>query len=64
MKALALKLLDLLRYPSTYHGLNGLLVAVGVTLRPDLLESGIAAAAALSGLIALLFSDADVKAKK
>lgn len=61
MKALALKALDLLRYPSTYKGILALLGVAGVTLAPDKAEAISTAGIALYGAISLFFSDADVK---
>lgn len=58
------KLLDHLRYPSTYQGLIALATAAGLHVAPDLAAAITSAGVALFGLVALLFSDSDVKLKK
>lgn len=63
MKAILLKALDLLRYPSTYKGIIALLGVAGVTLAPAQAEAITTAGIALYGAISLFFSDADVKSK-
>lgn len=63
LKKLALKLLDLLRYPSTYQGIVGFLTAVGVTVKPELAEQIAAAGVAVVALIHTFVTDADVKDK-
>lgn len=64
MKALLLKALDALRYPSTWKGIVTLLASAGVALKPELAEGIVTAAVAVVGVLWTLFSDADVKTKK
>lgn len=64
MKSLLTKAVDHLRYPSTYQGLIALALAAGVHVAPDLAAALTSAGVGVFGLIALLFSDADVKKKK
>lgn len=64
MKALLLKALDALRYPSTWKGIITLLASAGVALKPELAEAIGTAGVALVGVIWLVFSDADVAKKK
>lgn len=61
MKTILLKLLDYLKYPSTYKGLVALLGVAGVALKPELTEAITTAGVALYGVISLLLSDSDVK---
>ena len=61
LKALALKALKNLKYPSTLQGITILAGVVGVQLAPELLEAIATAVVALVGVINLLMSDADVK---
>ena len=61
MKALLLKLLDYLRYPSTWKGIITILGALGVTFAPEFAEQITLAAVSLVGVIFTLFSDSDVK---
>jgi len=61
MKALALKLLNHLKYPSTWTGLVALAAAAGLTLAPELQAHIITGGVALAGAIAFFFSDADVE---
>lgn len=61
LKALLLKALQNLKYPSTLQGLTVLAGLVGVHLAPELLEAIATAVVALVGVINLLMSDADVK---
>lgn len=61
MKALALKLLNHFRFPSTWQGVIGLAAAAGLALAPELQEYIVTGGVALAGAIAFLFSDADVK---
>lgn len=63
MKNLALKLLNHLKYPSTWQGIIGLVAATGLALAPELQEHIITAGVALAGVVAFLFSDADVEDK-
>lgn len=58
------KILDNLRYPSTWKGLIALLSVIGVSLSPDQLEAITAAGVALYGAISLFFSDSDVPKAK
>ena len=60
MKALALKLLNHLKYPSSWQGIVGVLAAVGLTIAPELQAHIITGGVALAGAIAFFFSDADV----
>jgi len=55
------KLLDFLKYPSTWQGLIALLGALGVSLMPEQSEAIITAGIAIVGAISVLFSDSDVK---
>jgi len=55
------KLLDFLKYPSTWQGLIALLGVLGVTLLPEQSEAIITAGIAIVGAISVLFSDSDVK---
>lgn len=64
MKDLIAKALNHLKYPSTIQGILGLAAAAGLVIKPELQEQIIAAGVAVAGLIAFLFSDADVKKKK
>jgi len=61
MKALALKLLNHLKYPSTWQGIIGLVSATGLALAPELQEYIITVGVGLAGAVAFLFSDSDVK---
>ena len=61
MKALLLKLLDYLRYPSTWKGLITLLGVLGVNFAPAFADQITTAAISLIGVIFALFSDSDVK---
>lgn len=63
MKALLLKALDFLRYPSTWKGIITLLTTAGVVLKPELADQIAVAGVALVGVIFTLFSDVDVKPK-
>lgn len=64
MKNLALKLLNHLKFPSTWQGIIGLAAAAGLALAPELQEYIITAGVALAGVIAFFFSDADVADKE
>lgn len=55
------KLLDLLKYPSTYQGLVILLGVAGVALNPEQKEAITAGGLALVGLLNVFTSDSDVK---
>jgi hypothetical protein len=61
MKALALKLLNHLKYPSSWQGLLAIAAAAGLHLAPDLASQIATLGVALAGFIAFFFSDADVK---
>lgn len=61
LKALLLKALQNLKYPSTLQGLTVLAGLVGAQLAPALLEAIATAVVAIVGVINLLMSDADVK---
>ena len=63
MKKILFKLLDYLRYPSTYKGIVALLGVVGVSILPAQAEAITTAGVALYGAISVFFSDADVVAK-
>lgn len=58
------KILDFLRYPSTWQGLIALLAVLGVSLSPEQTEAIIASAVGVVGTIMLFFSDTDVKPKE
>lgn len=60
MKSLLKKLLNHLKYPSTWQGVIGLVAAAGLVLKPELQEAIIATGVALAGLVAFFFSDTDV----
>lgn len=47
---------DRIKEPSTWHGLSILLVSVGVTVRPDLLQAIITLGAGISSII-LIFTN-------
>lgn len=64
MKSLALKLLNHLKYPSTWTGIIALASAAGLALAPELQAHIITGGVALAGAIAFLFSDADVKGEE
>lgn len=64
MKALILKIIDSLRYPSTWVGLLTLAASAGIALKPEMKEAISTAGVAIAGLIMTLFSDADVKPKE
>jgi hypothetical protein len=66
MKALALKLLNHLRYPTTWFGLIGLVSTLGLTLTDVQVEAVAGAAAAVaSAVIAIIgVSDSDVEDKE
>ena len=55
------KVLDYFRYPSTYQGIVALITAAGVTISTEQAEAIATAGVALYGVIALFFSDSDVK---
>lgn len=55
------KLLDYLRYPSTWQGLVGLVSVAGVVLTPDQAGAIVTAGVAVVSAISLFFSDSDVK---
>lgn len=55
------KIIDFLKYPSTWQGIVALIGALGVTLMPEQKEAIITAGVAVVGAISLFFSDTDVK---
>lgn len=55
------KLIELLKYPSTYQGLAILLSLAGVVLKPDQAAAISAVGAAVYGLLKVFTSDTDVK---
>ena len=57
------KIIDLLRYPSTYQGLVILLGLVGVALNPEQTAAITAGGAALVGLLKVFLSDSNVEKK-
>lgn len=57
------KVLDYLRYPSTWQGVTVLLGVVGVVLTPEQTAAIVTAGASVFGAILVLFSDSDVKPK-
>jgi hypothetical protein len=63
LKTLTAKLVDLLRYPSTYQGLAALLGVFGVALSPEHAQEIGLAVATIIGTILTLFSDSDVQPK-
>ena len=54
------KLLEYLKYPSTYKGVLALLAVVGVSVKPELAEAITTAGVAAYGVLSILFSDKDV----
>ncbi len=58
------KILDYLRYPSTWQGLVTILALAGVTLSPEQTQAIVTAAVGVVGAISLFFSDTDVKPKE
>jgi len=61
------KILDYLRYPSTWQGIAKVVGVVlawfNYTVSPELAAAFAAAGLALSGFISMFFSDVDVKPK-
>lgn len=55
------KLLEFLKYPSTWKGLVALLAVAGVAISPEDAEKIAAGAVTLVGVIWTFFSDTDVK---
>lgn len=55
------KLIELLKYPSTWKGLITLVTILGVKVAPEQAEAIATAGIATVGAIATFFSDADVK---
>lgn len=55
------KILDFMKYPSTWSGLVGLLSVVGVTIAPEQTAAIVTAGVAVASAIAVFFSDTDVK---
>lgn len=64
LKTLIAKLVDLLRYPSTYQGLTILFGVFGITIATEHAQEIGFAAATIIGGIWTLFSDSDVKPSK
>lgn len=60
MKKIIKKLVDFLRYPSTWKGIITALGLVGVTLVPEQAEAITTAGVALVAAIWTFFSDSDV----
>jgi hypothetical protein len=58
------KILDYLRYPSTWQGAITLLALVGVTFSPEQGQAIVTAAVGVVGAIMVFFSDTDVKPKE
>lgn len=58
------KILDYLRYPSTWQGVITILALVGVTFSPEQSEAIVSAALGVVGVIMVFFSDTDVKPKE
>lgn len=65
MKALALKVLNHFRYPSTWLGLVSLATAAGISLTEAQTEAVVAAGMAAAGVIGAFvgFSDSDIEDK-
>lgn len=61
MKALALKLLDYAKYPSTWKGIITAATMVGIKIAPDQADTVATAGVSLVAAIWTFFSDADVK---
>ena len=61
MKKIIAKLLEYLKFPSTYKGLVAILGLVGVTIAPAQQEAITALGIAIYGVISIFFSDNDVK---
>ena len=57
------KVLDYLRYPSTWNGIIGFLTVVGVTLSPEQTQAIVTAGVSVVSVIAIFFSDSDVEKK-
>jgi len=57
------KIIDFLRYPSTWKGIITALTLVGVNVAPAQAEAIVTAGVGLVAAIATFFSDADVKTK-
>lgn len=55
------KILDYLKYPSTWQGLITLLALAGVNIAPEQSSAIVAAAVGVVGAISMFFSDTDVK---
>lgn len=66
MKELLKKLVNYLRYPSTWQGLIAVVVALGVTLSPEQVEAIVTAAVAAVGVVAVFLglSDTNVEDKE
>lgn len=55
------KILDYLKYPSTWQGVITLLALAGVNIAPEQSSAIVAAAVGVVGAISMFFSDTDVK---
>lgn len=55
------KIIDYLRYPSTWNALIGFATVIGINLNPEQIEAIATAGIALASAVSLFFSDADVK---
>jgi len=58
------KIIEFLKYPSTWKGLVTILTLVGVNIAPDQAEAITTAGVALVAAIWTFFSDTDIKAVK
>jgi hypothetical protein len=61
MKNILAKLVEYLKYPSTYKGLVAILGLIGVTIAPAQQEAITAFGIAVYGVISVFYSDKDVK---
>jgi len=55
------KIIDFLKYPSTVQGAVGVLALIGVNLTPENTTVILQATAGVIAVIAIFFSDSDVK---
>jgi len=55
------KIIDYMRYPSTWQGLVGLLSVLGVVISPEQAGAIATAGVAVASVIAMFFSDSDVQ---
>lgn len=53
-KAIMTWLADRMREPSTFHGLNIILVAAGITMKPEMLQAIITMGMAISSVILIV----------